>query len=123
MSTIALILRSFAHSLNENYLEDPALEELFSYCKAIIIPVKATFDASIAAGELLIAQASLFHNNIMKNAVSLFKQLIGLIGHQNKNYKFTILDTLCSVIKQIVIGINANIEDENMVKMFHFLGN
>lgn len=59
----------------------------------------------------------------MKNATSLFKQLTGLMGHQNKNFKFAILDALCAVIKQIVIGISGNLEDQNMVKMFHFLGN
>ena len=48
-STIASIFRSFAHSLNENYLEDQQLEELFNYAKAVMIPLKKTYDASISA--------------------------------------------------------------------------
>lgn len=79
-STIASIFRSFIHSLNENYLEDKVLEDLFNHVKAIMIPLKKTYDASIAALELLSAQSSLFHPFIMANAKDLFKKLTGLIG-------------------------------------------
>ena len=48
----------------------------------------------------------------MKNALSIFKTLSGLMGHQNKNYKFAVLDTLAVVVKQIVIGINEDIESQ-----------
>lgn len=52
---------------------------------------------------------------IMKNAGHIFKTLTGLMGHQNKEYKFAVLDTLAIIAKQIVIGISANLEDPKMI--------
>jgi hypothetical protein len=49
-----------------------------------MIPLKATFDASIAALNLLSSQSTLFHPFIMKNSKNLFQNLIGLMSHHNK---------------------------------------
>lgn len=121
-STIASIFRSFIHSLNENYLDDASLEELFNYTKVVMIPLKKTYDASISALRLLSAQSSLFHPFIMKNALSLFKTLAGLMGETNKEYKFAVLDTLAVVVKQISIGISQDLENPKMVDLFNFIG-
>ena len=121
-STIASIFRSFIHSLNENYLDDSALEELFGYAKTVMIPLKKTYDASIAALELINSQSSLFHPYIMKNAAHLFKTLAGLMGETNKDYKFTVLDTLATIVKQIVIGINSDLENPKLIELFHMIG-
>lgn len=104
-------------------MENGLLDELFNYTKAIMIPLADTFGASIAALELIIAQSLLFHPNIMKNAIPLFKTLTGLMGHQNKEYKFTVLDTLAVLAKQIVIGISADVTDQKMIEIFNFIGN
>lgn len=95
---------------------------MFNYTKAIMIPLKDTFGASISALELISAQSILFHPFIMKHAGYLFKTLTGLMGHQNKEYKFTVLDTLAVIVKQIVAGISGNIEDPKMLELFNFIG-
>lgn len=58
----------------------------------------------------------------MKHAVFLFKTLTGLMGHQNKEYKFSVLDTLAVIVRQIVAGISANMEDPKMIDLFNFIG-
>ncbi len=88
-----------------------------------MIPLTETYGASIAALQLITAQSQLFHTFIMKNAAAIFKTLTGLMGHQNKQYKFAVLDTLSTIVKQVVVGISSNLEDPKMIQLFNYIGN
>ena len=40
----------------------------------------------------------------------------------NKEYKFAVLDTMATVVKQIVIGINNDLQNPKNIELFHKIG-
>ena len=44
------------------------------------------------------------------------------MGETNKEYKFAVYDTLPVMVKQMAIGINADIENPKMIELFNIIG-
>jgi hypothetical protein len=87
LGAITAILKGLTKSLKENYLGDELLSDLFYHLKALIMPIKSTYNVPLAALDLLENRKQLFSVQIMDNSTKLFDQLKENLHHKNRDFK------------------------------------